>query len=157
MKYGLYLFFGLFLWLATVDCTYLPLLCIVHCTFWGGSVSGSADPCLWQMDPDADLDPAIFIIDFQDANKKRNFENVFLHVTFRRYIYIIFQSQKEGTKHYNQGFSYYFYLMIEGSGSGSIPLTNGSGSRRPKNMWIRIRIRIRNTACEDIRLGHIQM
>ncbi len=39
----------------------------------------------------------------------------------------------------NQGFSYYFCLMIEGSGSGSIPLTNGSGSMRPKNMWIRIR------------------
>jgi hypothetical protein len=37
----------------------------------------------------------------------------------------------------NQGFSYYFCLMIE-----------GSGSRRPKNTWIRwirIRIRIRNT------------
>jgi hypothetical protein len=32
----------------------------------------------------------------------------------------------------NQGFSYYFCLMIEGSGSGCIPLTNGSGSRRPK-------------------------
>jgi hypothetical protein len=37
----------------------------------------------------------------------------------------------------NQGFSYYFCLMIEGS--GSIPLTNGSGSRT------RIQIRIRNT------------
>jgi hypothetical protein len=28
----------------------------------------------------------------------------------------------------DQGFSYYFCLMIEGSGSESIPLTNGSGS-----------------------------
>ncbi len=39
----------------------------------------------------------------------------------------------------NQGFSYYFCLLIEGSGSGSIPLTNGSGSGsgRPKNMWLR--------------------
>ncbi len=39
----------------------------------------------------------------------------------------------------NQGFSYYFCLMIEGSGSGSIPPTrrSGSGSRRPKNIWIR--------------------
>jgi hypothetical protein len=47
----------------------------------------------------------------------------------------------------NQGFSYYFSMMIEGSGSGSragsgsgsIPMTSGSGSgsRRPKNMWIR--------------------
>jgi hypothetical protein len=42
----------------------------------------------------------------------------------------------------NQGFSYYFCLMIEGSrsgagarsGSGSMPPTNGSGSRRPKNI-----------------------
>ncbi len=33
----------------------------------------------------------------------------------------------------NQGFSYYFYLMIEGSGSGFgfVSLTNGSGSGRP--------------------------
>jgi hypothetical protein len=28
----------------------------------------------------------------------------------------------------NQGFSYYFCLMIEGSGFGSVPLTNGSVS-----------------------------
>jgi hypothetical protein len=35
----------------------------------------------------------------------------------------------------NQGFSYYFCLMIEGA--GSITLTDGSGSgfRRPKNIW----------------------
>jgi hypothetical protein len=34
-------------------------------TFWGGSESGSgsADPCLVLMDPDADADPAIFVID----------------------------------------------------------------------------------------------
>jgi hypothetical protein len=45
----------------------------------------------------------------------------------------------------NQGFSYYFCLMIEES--GSVPLTNGcgSGSRMTENMWIRrIGIRIRN-------------
>jgi hypothetical protein len=32
--------------------------------------SGYADPCLRLMDPDpdSDFDPAIFIIDFQDAN-----------------------------------------------------------------------------------------
>ncbi len=43
----------------------------------------------------------------------------------------------------NQGFSYYFCLMIEGP--GSIPPTNGSGSGRPKNIWIPW-IRIRKTA-----------
>jgi hypothetical protein len=38
--------------------------CCGSMTFWGGS--GSADPCLWLMDPD----PAIFVIDLQDAGKK---------------------------------------------------------------------------------------
>ncbi len=53
--------------------------------------------------------------------------------------------QKESQNRRNQGFSYYFCMMIAGSGSGSIPLTSGSGSGswRPKNTWIRIRIRIR--------------
>ncbi len=55
------------------------------------------------------------------------------------------KSQKESQNSRNQGFSYYFCVIIEGSGSesGSIPLTSGSGSGswRPKNMWIRIRIR----------------
>jgi hypothetical protein len=44
-----------------------------HCcgsmTFWCGS--GSADPCLWLMDPD--WDPSMFIIDLQDGKKKINF------------------------------------------------------------------------------------
>jgi hypothetical protein len=52
------------------------------------------------------------------------------------------KSQKEVTKQWNQGFPYYFYLMIEGSESGSVPLTDGSESQRPKN------IRIRNTALD---------
>ncbi len=68
------------------------------------------------------------------------------------------KSQKESQNSRNQGFSYYFCMMIEGSGSGSragsgsIPLISGSGygSWRPKNMWIRwirirLRIRVRNT------------
>jgi hypothetical protein len=57
------------------------------------------------------------------------------------------KSQQESQNSRNQGFSYYFCMMIEGSGagSGSITLTDGSGSGRPENMWIRIRSRIRNT------------
>ena len=58
-------------------------------TFW--CESGSADPCLWLTDPD----PAIFITDLQDDNKKQIFFKVRLHITFWRYIYIIFQRQKE--------------------------------------------------------------
>jgi hypothetical protein len=34
-------------------------------TFWYGSGFGSTDPCLRLVDPD----PAIFVIDLQDANK----------------------------------------------------------------------------------------
>ncbi len=57
------------------------------------------------------------------------------------------KSQRESHNSRNQGFPYYFCIMVEGS--GSIPLTNGSGSRRPKNMRIRrIQIQIRSTACK---------
>ncbi len=36
--------------------------------YWCGS--GSADPCIWLIDPDSDPDPAIFVIYLQDANQK---------------------------------------------------------------------------------------
>jgi hypothetical protein len=92
-------------------------------------------------DSDADPDPPIFIIDFQDANKKTNLKKSFSAYYFLKVLlhhYSEIKRQKKVTKQYgrNQCFSYYFCLMIEGS---------GSGSRRIKNMWIRL-IRIRNTA-----------
>jgi hypothetical protein len=116
-------------------------VCFFQCsgsmTFWCGS--GSADQCLWLMDPD----PAIFVIDLQDAHKILILQIFsacyFLKVHLHHFSKI--KSQKELQNSRNQGFSYYFCMMIEGSGSGSIPLTSGSGSRRPKN----IRIRIWNT------------
>jgi hypothetical protein len=52
-------------------------------------------------DPDADTDPTIFVLDFQDANKKQIFYKVFLLITFKSYIYIFFskiKSQKEVAK-----------------------------------------------------------
>ncbi len=68
----------------------------------------------------------------RDANKKLIFYLKFffcqLHFegTFTSFSKI--KSQKESQNSRNQGFSYYFCMMIEGSGSGSIPLTSGSGS-----------------------------
>ncbi len=44
--------------------------CSGSMTCWCGSGSGTADPCLWLMAPDSEPDPAIFVIDLQDANKK---------------------------------------------------------------------------------------
>jgi hypothetical protein len=48
----------------------------------------------------------------------------------------------------NKGFSYYFFLMMEGSEARSVLVTNGSGcgSGKPKNK----RIRIHNTGTKEI-------
>jgi hypothetical protein len=112
--------------------------CCGSMTFWGASWSGSADPCLWLMDPD----PSIFVIDLQDASKKIILNKIFSAYYFLKlhlHHFSKIKSQKESQNSRNQGFSYYFCTMIEGSGSASIPLTRGSGSSRPKNTWIRIR------------------
>jgi hypothetical protein len=106
-------------------------------TFWGGS--GSADPCLWLMDPD----PGSCYFRHWPSRCKQ--KTIFL-THFSAYYFLKLhlnhfskiKSQKESQNSRNQGFSYYFCMMIEGSGSG-----------RPKNMWIRIRIR--NTGLNYLR------
>ncbi len=80
--------------------------------------SGLTNLYFWRSVPpkfNSELKSTVFLSFFKDKKSKRS------HKLVRR----------------NQGFSYYFCLMIEGS--ASISLTNGSGSGRPKNMWIRIR------------------
>jgi hypothetical protein len=84
-----------------------------------------------------DPDPAIFVIDLQDANKKLIILKTsysayyFLKVHLHHFSKII--SQKEVTKLLESRFFLLFWLMIE-----------GSGSRRSKNIR-NPRIRIRNT------------
>jgi hypothetical protein len=61
------------------------------------------------MDPDPD--PAIFVIDLQDASKKLIVNKIFsasyfLKVHFHHFSKI--KSQKESQNRRNQGFSYYF-------------------------------------------------
>jgi hypothetical protein len=95
-------------------------------------------------DPDSDPvpDPAFFVIDLQDASKKLIFNTIFSAYYFLKvhlHHFSKIKSQKEPQNSRNQGFYYYFCMMIEGSGSGSISLTSGSGSGRPKTMCIRIR------------------
>ncbi len=84
------------------------------------------------MDPDPD--PAIFVIDLQDANKilslnKKCFCLLLFEGTFTSF-YKEKNAQKKSQNSRNQGFSYLFCLMTEGS--GSIPLTNGSDPGGPK-------------------------
>ena len=78
-----------------------------------------------------DPDPAIFVIDLQHASKKLIFNIIFSAYYFLKehlHHFSKIKSQKESQNIRNQGFYYYFCMMIEGSGSGSIPLTIGSGS-----------------------------
>jgi hypothetical protein len=83
------------------------------------------------MDPDSDANanPAIFLIDLQDANKK---------LIKKVFCILLFEVKKKSQNSRNQGFSYYFCLMIEGSGVGSgseyIPLTNRIRIRIPNNV-----------------------
>ncbi len=84
----------------------------------------------------------------------------FLKLDFHHFSKIKIQKDSQNSR--NQGFSYYFCMVIEGSGSGFIPLTSGSGSGswRPKNTWIRwirirIRIRIRNTGFKSLICGYV--
>jgi hypothetical protein len=94
----------------------------------------------------------IRILLFSSLTFKMPAKNKFFNTIFSNFYFLKLnlnhfskmKSQKGSQNSRNQGFSFYFCMMIEGS--GSIPLTSGSGSWRPKNMWIRwIRIRIRNT------------
>ncbi len=72
--------------------------CCGSMTFWGGSGSGFAVPCLWLMDPNPDSDPdpgfgsCYFLHWPSRCQQKTNFSTqFFLLITFWRYIYIIFR------------------------------------------------------------------
>jgi hypothetical protein len=83
-----------------------------------------------------DPDPAIFVIDLQDASKKLFFYTIFSSCYFLKvhlHYFSKIKCQNESQNSRIQGSSYYFCMMIEGS--GSILLTSGSGWT--KNMWIR--------------------
>ncbi len=98
--------------------------------FWGGSGSGSADPCLWLMDP------AIFVIDLQDDSKKLIFNTIFSAYYFLKvhlHHFSKIRSQKESQNSRNQGFSYFFCMMIEGSGSRS---RAASGTDPDLYLWL---------------------
>ncbi len=60
--------------------------------FGGGS--GSADPCLWLMDPD----PAIFVIDLQDASKKQIFWHNFFCLLLFEATFTSFSKDKKSKR-----------------------------------------------------------
>ncbi len=66
-------------------------------TFWCGS--GSADPCIWLMNPD----PAIFVIELQDVNKKRIKKSFFCLLLFERIFTLFFKDKKSRRSHKTVG------------------------------------------------------
>ncbi len=104
------------------------LLCCHQCcgsvTFWYGS--GSAYPYLWR------TDPAIFVSDIQDAFKflcLLLFEGTF--TSFFKDKKVIKKSQNSR----NQGFSYYFCLMIEGQPSNVTYWCFKCYSNKQRHSW----------------------
>jgi hypothetical protein len=79
-----------------------------------------------------DPDPAIFVIDLHDANKKLFFYFIFSAYYFLKlhflHLFAKIKSQKESQNSRNQGFSYYFCMMIEGSRRLETCGSGGSGS-----------------------------
>ncbi len=62
--------------------------CCGSMTFWGGSGSGSADPCLWLMDPDTDPDPgSISCCFFRHWPSRCQQKTYFLHNFFCLFLF----------------------------------------------------------------------
>ncbi len=102
-------------------------------TFWGGSGSGSADPCLWLMDPDpdADPDPAFSSLTFPRCQQKLFFLKVFLLITFWGYMYIIFKDKKSKRSHKAVGIKVFLTFFLLGDGRIYIRI-------HTSEWWIRI-------------------
>jgi hypothetical protein len=115
-------------------------------------ILGSSVPDPWHFGTDPypwirTSDLRIQILHFSSVIFKTPTKNIFYFI----FIYILLfegtftlffedKGHKKSRNSRNQGFSYYFCLMMEVS--GAIPLTNGSGSGRPKIF------RIRYSACQ---------
>jgi hypothetical protein len=68
-----------------------------------------------------DPDPAIFVIDLQDTNKKLIFFSAYHFLKVHLHNFSKIKSKKKT----QNSFSYYFCMMIEVSGSGSATLESG--------------------------------
>ncbi len=93
--------------------------------------------CIWLLDPDqnADPDPAIFVIDLQDAKYLLILKKGVLLITFRRCTTSFFKDKKAQRRHKAVGVKVFLTIFAW----WYIPLTDlsGSGSREAQKIWIR--------------------
>ncbi len=84
-----------------------------------------------------DPDPAIFVIDLQDANKKLIFFLNFCLLLFEGTFTSFFKDKKSKkvTKSRNQSFSYYFCMVIEGSGSEYVDPVDPDSDPDPQHWY----------------------
>ena len=93
--------------------TYTTLFLIIKTGFLDTrcQCSGSADPCLWLMDPD----PFYFRHWPSRCQQKTNLKKQFFCIILFEGIFTSFFKGRKSQNSRNQGVSYYFCLMIEGS------------------------------------------
>ncbi len=104
-------FYNLICILTLTNCSFipdfvssLPLFTLDQCcgskAFWCGSGSGSADPRIYASEKlDLDPDPAIFVIDLQDANKKLFKKKFFCVLLFEGTFSSFFVDKKSKRSH----------------------------------------------------------
>ncbi len=83
--------------------------CCGSMTFWRGSGSGSADPCLWLLDPD----PSLFIIDIQEANKKINLKKFVCILLFEGTFTSFFKNKKSKTSRKTVEIKVFFTIFAQ--------------------------------------------
>jgi hypothetical protein len=66
-----------------------------------------------------DPDPAVSVTELQDVNEKQFFSDYYFLKVHLHHVLKIKSHNEKTQKSRNQGFSYYFCLMIKESGSGS--------------------------------------
>ncbi len=65
------------------------------------------------MDPDPDLDPAIFVIDLQDANKKLIFIKLFCLLLFEGTFTSFFKDKKSNKSHKTVGIKVFLTILFD--------------------------------------------
>ncbi len=110
-------------------------------TFWCGS--GCADPYLRLMDPDPD--PAIFVIDLQNANKKLiEKKKFFCLLLFECTFTLFFKDKKFKRSRKTVRIEVFLTILLD---DRRIHTSDWwIRIREAQNMWIRFRIQIRKTA-----------